>query len=171
MRVLVTGPSNPIGAALVKALADAGHEVRAFGIEPGQNPFAGLANVTTYPGWVQVGGSLEPVASECQALVHAANLDAAGDDKKAHAVHIERGTLYARYAAERELVQQFVALFPVDAPRAYAAPLAQAKAHAQATRKLVPVAVLEVADAPAAVKGVLAALANVKQEAAAPATT
>lgn len=161
MRILVTGPANPVGVAIVKALAADGHQVRAFGVEPGSNPFAGLANVSVFPGWVEVGGSMEPVAAECQALVHAAAFDAPGEDKAAHAVRLEKGALYARYAAERELVQRFVAVFPADAGRAWSKSIAAAKANVQATRKLVPYTLLEAADAASAVRGVQAAIATI----------
>lgn len=171
MRILVTGPTNPVGAALVRAVASAGHEVRAFGVPAGEDPFAGMANVSVFPGWVKVGGSIEPVASECQAVIHAAPLDAPGEDAKAHAVHIEKGTLYARYAAERELVQLFAALLPADAPRAFSKAVAQAKAHVQATRRLVPHLLLEVADPALAVREVMAALSIIPGDEAAAVTT
>lgn len=164
MRILVTGPTNPVGAPLVRALANAGHEVRAFGVPAGDDPFHGLAKVRCFPGDVAVGGSLEPVASECQAIVHAASLDGMGDDAKAHSAHIEKGTLYARYAAERELVQLFACLLPAEAPRAYGKAVSQARTHAKATRKLVPHLVLDVADPGAAVQSVLAAIANLRTD-------
>ena len=129
MRVLVTGPLNPVGRAVVEALAADGHQVRAFGIPPGERPFA-AANVEAYPGWVEVGGSLEPVAVECQALVHCSSLDEPGKDKAAHAVKVERGTLYARYAAERELVGAFVCVLPDEPGRAWGKVVEQERARA-----------------------------------------
>lgn len=143
MRVLVTGPLNPVGHAVVMELAAAGHEVRAFGVPAGSDPFHGVANVTCYPGWVQVGGSLEPVASECRAVVHCAALDDAGEDRAAHALKVERGTLYARYAAERELVGAFVVALPVQPGRMWSKVVAQARAHVEGTRKLVPTTIVE----------------------------
>jgi uncharacterized protein YbjT (DUF2867 family) len=146
VRVLVTGCLNPVGRAVVAALAKDGHQVRAFGIAPGTDPFHGDARIECYPGWLQVGGSLEPVLSECQALIHCANLDNPGEDKQAHAVHIERGTLYARYGAEREPVGAFVAVFPVAAGRAWGKVLDQAKQHVAGTHRLVPTTVVESED-------------------------
>jgi uncharacterized protein YbjT (DUF2867 family) len=160
VRVLVTGPLNPVGRAVVEALAADGHQVRAFGVEPGAHPFA-AANIEAYPGWVEVGGSLEPVASECQAFVHCASLDAPGDDKVAHAVHVERGTLYARYAAERELVGAFVCVLPPNPGRALGKVVEQARAHAEGTRKLVPTTLVSSDDPGGVVKAVKAALAKV----------
>lgn len=160
VRVLVTGPLNPVGRAVVEALAKDGHQVRAFGVEPGSRPFAS-ANVEAYPGWVEVGGSLEPVAVECQALVHCASLDAPGKDKAAHAVHVERGTLYARYAAERELVGAFVCVLPASPGRAWGKVVEQARAHAEGTRKLVPTTLVSSEDPEGVVKAVKAALAKV----------
>src|SRR5688572_4920208 len=103
MRILVTGAANPFGAALCQALAQAGHTVRAFGVPAGEDPFHGAAGIECYPGDIVTGGSIEPVAAECQAIVHAANLDEAKGDRVADSVHIEAGTRYARYGAEREL--------------------------------------------------------------------
>jgi nucleoside-diphosphate-sugar epimerase len=151
MRVLVTGPLNPVGRAVVKDLAAKGHQVRAFGVEPGTDPFAGVANVECYPGWVQVGGSLEPVATECRALIHCAAHDEPAD-RMAHAAKVEKGTLYARYAAERELVGAFVVALPAES-RAWSKVLGQARTHATGTRQLVPTKVVDGGDA----KAVLAA--------------
>lgn len=155
MRVLVTGPLNPVGRAVVRGLAAQGHQVRAFGVEPGADPFHGLANVECYPGWVHVGGSLEPVASECRAIVHCAPLDEPGADRQAHALLLERGTLYARYAAERELVGAFVVALPTPG-RLWSKVVAQARAHAQGTRPMVPTRIVDGPDADA----VLAAFAE-----------
>lgn len=160
MRVLVTGPLNPVGRAVVEGLAEAGHEVRAFGVAAGLDPFHGLANVTCYPGWVQVGGSLEPVASECRALVHCAPLDAPGDDAAAHVLMLERGTLYARYAAERELVGALVVALPSDPGRGFGKAAGEARAHVDGTRKVVPTRVVEVPADASGAAAVLAAFAT-----------
>lgn len=146
MRILVTGPLNPVGRAVVLGLARQGHQVRAFGVPAGTAPFKGVANVECYPGHLQVGGSMEPVASECRAVVHCAPLDEPGEDKAAHTARIEKGTLYARYAAERELVGAFVVAFPAS-PGRFGKPLAQARAHVEGTRQLVPTEVVENGDA------------------------
>jgi hypothetical protein len=144
MRVLVTGATNPVGAAIVRAMAGAGHEVRAFGIEPGTNPFEGNAAVECFPGLVEIGGSVEPALSEVGAVVHAACLDAPGKDAHAHAVHLERGTLYARYGAERELVDRFIVLLPAQPDKAWRKALAAAEAHAKATKPIVSCSILRV---------------------------
>lgn len=146
MRILVTGPLNPVGRAVVLRLAKQGHQVRAFGVPAGTDPFKGVADVECYPGHIQVGGSMEPVASECRAVVHCAPLDAPGEDKAAHTAMVEKGTLYARYAAERELVGAFVVALPAN-PGRFGKPLAQARAHVEGTRKLVPTVVVETDDA------------------------
>jgi uncharacterized protein YbjT (DUF2867 family) len=161
MRVLVTGPTNPVGRAVVEALAAAGHEVRAFGVEPGSDPFPGLASVSVFPGRPELGGSIEPVLSECQAVVHCSNLDEPGKDRVAHAVHIERGTLYARYGAERELVNRFIVLMPEAAERTWGKALANAEAHAKATRPSVITEILRVGSPSAAAEKVVAILSRV----------
>lgn len=160
VRVLVTGSQNPVGRAVVAALVKDGHQVRAFGIPAGSDPFHGDANIECYPGLLQVGGSLEPVAAECHALVHCANLDAPGSDRQAHAALIEKGTLYARYAAEREPVGAFVAVFPVAPGRAWGKVIEQAKAHVSGTHRLVPMTVVESEDPEKVVAAVRAALAR-----------
>lgn len=160
MRVLVTGSLNPVGRAVVAALAKDGHQVRVFGIEPGSDPFHGNPSIECYPGWLQVGGSLEPVMSECHALIHCATLDEPGDDKQAHAVHIERGTLYARYAAEREPVGAFVAAFPASPGRAWGKAVDQAKTHVAGTHRLVPTTVVESDDPETVVSVARAAIAR-----------
>lgn len=158
MRILVTGAANPFGAAVCRSLAHAGHTVRAFGVPAGDDPFQGAANIECYPGDIVTGGSIEPVAAECQAIVHAANLDDPTGDRSADAVHVEAGTRYARYGAERELVQKFIALFPAAVPRGIGAAVQQAEAHVKGTRKLVPHTLLYVATPDEAARQVVAAL-------------
>ena len=161
MRVVVTGAANPFGSAICKALAKNGHDVRAFGIPAGEDPFHGTPGISCFPGDIATGGSVEPVAAECQAFVHASNLDAAGADRTAFAVHVERGTRYARYSAERELVSMFVALFPASPPRGLGDVVKKAEAHVAGTRKIVPHTMLHVATPDEAVKQVTGALAKV----------
>jgi hypothetical protein len=160
VRVLVTGPLNPVGRAVATALADDGHQVRAFGTEPGSDPFPGDTRIECYPGWLHIGGSLEPVLSECHALIHCATLDEPGDDRQAHAVHIERGTLYTRYAAEREPVGAFVAVFPASPGRLWGKAVDQARAHVAGTHRLVPTTVVESDDAETVVAAARAAIAT-----------
>jgi uncharacterized protein YbjT (DUF2867 family) len=158
MRILVTGPANPVGAAVVRALAAAGHEVRAFGVPPGRDPF-GLPGIAIFPGRIDLGGSLEPVASECQAIVHCAALDAIAGSKAHRALVLENGALFARYAAERELVQRLVVVLPAQPDKADAEAIARAEARVKATRPTVPVTLLRAASPEAAARDVLAALA------------
>lgn len=146
MRVAVTGPMSKVGKAIVKELVGRGHHVRAFGVPQGEDPFPDL-DVQYHPGSVQVGGSIEPVLSERQALVHAACMDDPGKDKKQHAVHIEQGTLYARYGAEREQVDHFIHVTPKDPDRRYETVLRQAIAHVQDTRGIMNVRIVQ-ADEP-----------------------
>lgn len=111
MRVLVTGAGNPTGEAIVRSLVAEGHTVRLFGVGPEVADRFG-EDVAWFPGRIDVGGSIEPVLSERQAVIHVACLDPPGRDRKAHAVRIERGTLYTRYGAEREQVDHFVHVAP-----------------------------------------------------------
>jgi uncharacterized protein YbjT (DUF2867 family) len=142
MRVLVTGPLNPVGAACVRALSQAGHSVRAFGVPVGEDPFHGMANVECYPGDVATPGSIEPVGVECKALIHAASLDEPGKDVQAHAVKVERGTLYTRFGAERELMRRFVCVLPQSPDPKWAKVVEAAEAHARATRPAIPVTIV-----------------------------
>jgi len=142
MRVLVTGALNPVGAAVVRALSAAGHEVRAFGVPHGEDPFHGLAGVECFPGDVAIGGSIEPVASECKAVVHTSSLDAPGKDKKAHGIKVERGTLYTRYAAERELVERFVCILPQSPEPSWMKATDAAETHVKGTKAIVPTTIL-----------------------------
>jgi uncharacterized protein YbjT (DUF2867 family) len=158
MRVLVTGPTNPVGTAVVRALANAGHEVRAFGVEPGADPF-GLPGVAVFPGRIDLGGSLEPVASECQAIVHCAPFDAVEGSRAHRGMVLENSTLFARYAAERELVQRLVVVVPAQPDKADAEALARAEARVKATRPSVPYAIVRAPTPEAAARDVLAALA------------
>jgi hypothetical protein len=129
MRILVTGVRNPTGAAIAKGLAASGHTVRAFGLPPGTNPFADDARIEPFAGEPGLQGSLEPVAAECQAIVHAAALD-----EDATATTVETGARYARFAAERELVDQFVLVLPPNAPRSLASAVEKAETLAKAAR-------------------------------------
>lgn len=111
MRVVVTGFSNPYGRAIVEQLLAQDHMVRLFGgTAEDAEPFADRAQ--WHPGDVRTPGSIEPVLSEREVLVHAACVDAPGRDRRAHAVHIERGTLGCKYGAERELMDQFIHITP-----------------------------------------------------------
>lgn len=106
MRALVTGATNPTGQAIVKELAANGFHVRAFGTTEDFGD-----NVKSFPGWVEVGGSIEPVLAEREAVIHAACLDEVKDSSK-YAVRIEAGTRYTVYGAEREQVSHFVYVRP-----------------------------------------------------------
>lgn len=144
MRVCVTGATNPVGEAIVRALALKGHHVRAFGVAAGDDRYDGF-DVQTFPGWVEVAGSLEPVLSEREALVHAACLDAPGKGRESarkHAIRIQKGTLYARYAAEREQVDHFVHVTPADPGKTYGALQEGAVSEVEATRGLIHVHVV-----------------------------
>jgi nucleoside-diphosphate-sugar epimerase len=157
MRVLVTGATNPVGDAVVKALAAEGFEVRAFGLAPGHDPWS-LPNVNVFPGRIDLGGSLEPVAVECQAIVHCALFDEVAGSKAHRAMVLENGTLFARYAAERELVQCLAVVMP-SAGKSDAASLARAEQHVRATRPSVPHKLVPADTPEAAARGVLDALA------------
>ena len=120
MRILLTGAGNPFGKAIVEALLRDGHHIRVFG--DGPETIRGLDRLGTvawYPGDLQVGGSIEPALSERQVIVHAAPCDEPGKDARQHAVKVERGSLYARYGAEREQVDHFIHVAPAEPERAW----------------------------------------------------
>lgn len=137
MRVLVTGATNAYGQAIVLELAAHGHHVRAFGVDPEDDRFDDLENVKTFPGWVETGGSIEPVLAEREALVHAACLDPVPkgrDGKRRAAVRIQQGSLYTRYAAEREQVDHFVHVTPAEPDRTWKKLQEEAVAEAEKVR-------------------------------------
>lgn len=159
MRILVTGAANPYGAAVARAAADAGHDVRAFGIPAGKDPFHD-ARIACFPGLLASGGSIEPVASQCEAIVHCSAFDAMGKDKVASGVQLSKGTMYARYSAERELVSQFIAVFPTQPARALSAAVQASQAEVAATRKIVPHVILRASTPEDAAKQAVAQLAK-----------
>jgi len=157
MRVLVTGSSNPTGRALVEALLQDGHTVRIFGVDAEVGASFG-GRVQWHPGSLVTAGSIEPATAEREAVVHAAPLDAPRKDKTQHAVYIERGTMYTRYAAEREQVDHFIHIAPaVGAQGRFAAAHAAAITTVEQTRGSVHWKVLH-DDGAATVEHVLAAL-------------
>ncbi len=165
MRVCVTGATNPTGEAIVRRLVAAGHHVRAFGVEPTDDRFDDL-DVQCFPGWVEVPGSLEPVLAERQVLVHAANMDEAGKGAKARhklAVRIEKGTLYARYAAEREQVDHFMHVTPQHPSKTFATLLEAAEQTVRHTQGHLHVDVLHVADPTQAAVTIEQELANLPE--------
>lgn len=136
MRVVVTGAGNPQGAAIVDAMVEKGYSVRIFGVEADVAARWG-DKVQWFPGHVATVGSIEPVLAEREVLVHAAGLDEPGKDKQAHAFHIERSTLGARYGAERELLDQFIHIAPAaGAKGVYQAIQEGAIQTVQATRRV-----------------------------------
>ncbi len=143
MRALVTGAGNPTGEAIVRALLKDGHNVRLFGGGPElQERFAGVGSgeVRWHPGRLQIGGSIEPVLSQREVLIHCANLDVYGKrvakaERHDAAIQIERGTLYTRYGAEREMVDVFIHLEPTPQKGdSFAKVQEHATAHVRATR-------------------------------------
>ncbi len=143
MRALVTGAGNPTGEAIVRALLTDGHDVRLFGGGPElQERFEGVGKgqVRWHPGRLQVGGSIEPVLSQREVLIHCANLDVYGKrvpkaERHDAAVQIERGTLYTRYGAEREMVDVFIHIEPTaQKGDAFAKLQQQATEHVKGTR-------------------------------------
>ncbi len=163
MKVLVTGAANPVGRAIIDALLADGHEVRAFGIDA--KDAAHLPDheaLAWYPGHLATGGSIEPVLAQRDALVHAACLDTPTKDRAAFAKHVEHGTLYTRYGAEREMVDVFVHVAPEDGGR-FAASQDKALATVQGIRGNIPLeTVRHGGDAAATAAAVVAALAKAK---------
>ncbi|MGB0652717.1 MAG: hypothetical protein ACPGQL_05905 [Thermoplasmatota archaeon] len=163
MKALLTGASNPHGRAIAEALLSAGHDVRLFGGEPGDlDGLEGLGGqVRWHPGQLEVGGSIEPVLSQREVLIHAANLDVLHQkvkDKHAAAVRIERGTLYTRYGAEREMVDLFVHVAPAGGDKVWGQVQEQATAHAKAARGVEVTVVNAAADPAATAKAVMDAV-------------
>ncbi len=117
MRVLVTGAGNPVGRAIVSALLREGNQVRLFGGDASVlAAFEGQGAVSHFPGDLATAGSIEPALSERQVIVHAACCDEPQKDKHAYAIQVARGTLFARYGAEREQVDHFVHVEPAAPP-------------------------------------------------------
>ncbi len=153
----MTGASNPFGAAIVQALLDQGHQVRIFGGDASLQETFPAAQ--WHAGHVATPGSIEPVLAEREVLIHAAGLDAPGKDKHAHAMHIERSALGARYGAERELLDQLILVAPSDMGR-FEQAHERAKVTVEACRK-VSATVITASTPDDTAKHVLSALSEV----------
>lgn len=136
MRVVVTGAGNAFGRAIVHRLLQKGHMVRLFGGDQGVvREFEGEGTVQWHPGDLRVVGSIEPVLSEREVLVHAAPMDPPTGDRAQWAITLERGAVGCRYGAERELLDQFIHLSPAH-PGRFAQAHQRAVATVEACRKV-----------------------------------
>ncbi len=160
MRVLVTGAGNPVGRAIVSALLREGNQVRLFGGDASVlAAFEGQGAVSHFPGDLATAGSIEPALSERQVIVHAACCDEPQKDKHAYAIQVARGTLFARYGAEREQVDHFVHVEPAAPGRAFAHVQAEAEATVRALRGTIERTIVKAQTPDQAARDVLAALA------------
>lgn len=102
MRVLVTGASGMLGAAVAQLLLDAGHDVRTFQRRPA------LGGTEDILGSMTDAAALERATAGMQAVVHlAAKVSLAGRAAEFEAVNVE-GTRTLLSAVERAGVERFV---------------------------------------------------------------
>jgi len=143
MKVVVTGAGNQHGQAIVDALLEDGHELRLFGGH-GEDAARWGEKVQWHAGHVATIGSIEPVLSEREVLVHAACFDAPAAGRKgkaAHAKMILQGTMGCRYGAERELLEYFIMVAPAGGG-AFRQVIQEAVAFAKGCRN-VPTTIIE----------------------------
>jgi NADH dehydrogenase len=129
MKVLVTGASGFIGAALTRRLAAQGHEVRALARRPGSVP-AG-PRVEPFAGDMADAGSLEGASRGMEAIVHLACATGVADERIVRAVNVE-GTRTLLDAAQRHGVRRFVFVSTVSATRERMGPYGRTKKEGEA---------------------------------------
>src|SRR5688500_1324335 len=101
MRALVTGATGKVGHATVRALLEAGHEVRALVRDPDRARAVVPAAAELVRGDVTDSGSLPPAVDSCDVVFSAHGLPEQwlADDGAFERVHVEGAAAVARAAA------------------------------------------------------------------------
>ena len=109
MRILVTGASGAIGAALAPELARAGHEVRAFARDPRRVTCAGISEIVT--GDALTGAGLDAAVENADVVYHLIHsMEPAGADGASFADREHRSAAHVVDACERAGVRRIVYL-------------------------------------------------------------
>lgn len=96
MRIAVTGGAGFIGKALLKTLADEGHEVRAL---ENRTPVVKHKNITPVKGSLQDVAALNRLIEQCDTVIHGAGLVATLQNKQFYKVNTEGTRRLAQIAA------------------------------------------------------------------------
>lgn len=118
MRILVTGASGAIGAALAPELARAGHEVRAFARDPARVTCDGVADIVT--GDALTGAGLDAAVEGAEVVYHLIHsMEPAGAGDESFAERERRAAANVVAACEHAGVRRVVylgGLVPQDQP-------------------------------------------------------
>ena len=129
MNVLVTGASGFIGRALIRRLADGGHDVRAMVRQA--ETVAPHPRVQPFPADLLDPASLERATHGIAVVVHLACATGVADEKQVRAVNVD-GTRALLDAARRQGVRRFVFVSSISATRARLGPYGQTKKEGEA---------------------------------------
>lgn len=129
MNVLVTGASGFIGQALIRRLAEDGHDVRALARR--SETIAAHPRIRPFVGDMLDAASLDGAAQGMEAIVHLACATGVADQAQVRAVNVG-GTRALLDAARRQGVRRFVFVSTISATRRRMGPYGRTKKEGEA---------------------------------------